>query len=80
MDLRELARLAASVAPQPGAILAPYAAECGAWRRRSRRLRAQGEIVVELLPARRAAKGRCATVNWSNVDGQWVIEAINRDG
>lgn len=79
MDLRELARHAARDQPA-GAILAPYSAACAPLAKAIAALRAQGEIVVELLPAETAIDGPRCDRRLVEGDGQWVIEAINRDG
>ena len=79
MDLRELARLAAPVL-QAGAILAPYAADSADLAKAIAALRTQGEIVVELLPGMDSSDGPLCDRRMVEIDRQWVIEAINRDG
>lgn len=75
MDLRELARLAASVT-QPGAILAPAAAAQTTLAAAIAALRAQGEIVVEALPAEVRSEGPRCDRQLVERDGQWLVEAI----
>lgn len=79
MDLRELARLAVRAAPT-GAILAPYAAANPGLAMAIAALRAQGEIVVELLPGEDRSDGPWCDRRLLEGDGQWLIEAINRNG
>ena len=78
LDLRELARLAAST-PATGALLAPYAAADAALATAIAGLRAQGEVVVELLPAETGSEGPFCDRRLAERDGKWVIEAINQD-
>lgn len=78
MDLRELARLAANgtQGTQPGAILAPDAADTAALAAAIAALRAQGEVVVELLPAEMSSEGPRCDRQLVERDGQWLVEAI----
>jgi len=78
MDLREVARLAASSQP-PGAILAPYAATDGALAACIAALRAQGEVVVELLPGTAGSEGPRCDRRLVESKGQWITQAINKD-
>ncbi|MQM31822.1 MAG: ATP phosphoribosyltransferase regulatory subunit [Candidatus Accumulibacter phosphatis] len=80
MDLRELARLTSSRGEQVGAVLAPYAAGSSALAAAIAVLRAQGEVVVELLPEEKSSDGPSCDRQLVESDGQWVIKAINRDG
>lgn len=75
LDLREVARLAASDM-QPGAILAPHSAANAALAKRVAALRAQGEIVVEQLPGELRSEGPLCDRQLSEVNGQWTIQAI----
>lgn len=77
LDLREVARLA-PVAQSPSAILAPCAANDAALAKLISTLREQGELVVELLPGESCIEGPLCDRHLHEVDGQWVIEAINR--
>jgi len=80
MDLRELARLTSTRGEQTGAVLAPYAAGSSALAAAIAVLRAQGEVVVELLPDEKSSDGPLCDRQLVDHDGQWVIKAINRDG
>jgi ATP phosphoribosyltransferase regulatory subunit len=75
MDLREVARLAASSAPQ-GAILAPHAAADAALAKLIATLRERGEVVVELLPNESLDEGPWCDRRLAECKGQWTIEAI----
>ncbi|MBP9119183.1 MAG: ATP phosphoribosyltransferase regulatory subunit [Methyloversatilis sp.] len=79
LDLRDLARRAAA-GSQPAAILAPYAAANAALTRTIAALREQGEVVVELLPGELGSEGPLSDRQLAEVDGQWLIQAINRNG
>ena len=80
MDLREVARLAASNAPA-GAILAPHAAANPSLAARIAVLREAGEIVVELLPGETGCEGPLCDrrlVEESGHNGrQWIIQALD---
>lgn len=78
LDLREVARLALAGEPQ-GAILAPHAAGNGSLAVAIAALRAQGEIVVELLPGESGSEGPLCDRQLAEHGGQWIIQAINRD-
>jgi ATP phosphoribosyltransferase regulatory subunit len=83
MDLREIARLAARHAPA-AAILAPYCAagegvSAVALAAAVAALRAQGEVVVELLPGSSGSEGPRCDRRLVESKGQWVTQAINRD-
>jgi ATP phosphoribosyltransferase regulatory subunit len=79
-DLRELARLTARATP-PRAILAPSSAiSCAMLARAIAALREQGEIVVERLPGEVASEGPPCDRQLVDSDGQWRLEAINRNG
>jgi ATP phosphoribosyltransferase regulatory subunit len=75
MDLRELAGLAAS-GRSPGAILAPCSANRATLASAIAALRAQGEVVVELLPSETRSEGPLCDRQLLERDGQWFIEAI----
>lgn len=79
MDLRELARLGATDSSPP-AVLAPQAASNAALASRIAALRAQGEIVVELLPGEVGSEGPLCDRQLVEANGQWSLEAINRNG
>jgi len=78
MDLREVARL---VAPsrQQGAILSCYAGHDKLLAAHIAALRAQGEVVVELLPGETACEGPVCDRKLALVGGQWITEAIQED-
>jgi len=78
MDLREVARLV-KPAEQKGAILASYAAHDKVLAAHIAALRAQDEIVVELLPGESACEGPLCDRKLAQVGGQWIIEAIQED-
>jgi ATP phosphoribosyltransferase regulatory subunit len=78
-DLRELARLTARDTP-PRAILAPSSAISPMLARAIAALREQGEIIVERLPGEVASEGPLCDRQLVDSDGQWRIEAINRNG
>ena len=80
MDLREVARLAASNAPA-GGILAPHAAANPSLAARIAALREAGEIVIELLPGETGCEGplcdrRLIEESGQN-GGQWIIQALD---
>lgn len=77
LDLREVARLAPPEAA-PAGILAP-SGEDAALRAEIARLRAAGEIVVELLPGQTGSEGPRCDRQLVGQGGKWIIEAINRD-
>ena len=78
MDLREVARLAASSAPA-AAILAPYVAGNRALAERVAALREQGEVVVEQLPGTSGSEGPLCDRRLVESEGQWITQAINKD-
>jgi len=78
LDLRELARLLPAM-PPPGAILAPHHGHDAALATEIVRLRAQGEVVVELLPGETACEGPRCDRKLVRVGAHWIIEAINED-
>ena len=82
MDLREVARLAPRLAGKR-AILAPHAASDAALAAEIVRLRAAGEIVVELLPGEMRSETSSIAPACDRklvaVGGQWLIEAILED-
>jgi ATP phosphoribosyltransferase regulatory subunit len=75
MDLREVARLAASDRPL-GAILAPHAAGNTGLAKLVATLRQQGEVVVEMLPGETRSEGPQCDRQLSECNGQWIIQAI----
>jgi len=76
MDLREVARLAASNAPA-GAILAPHAAANPSLAARIAVLREAGDIVVELLPGETGCEGPLCDRRLVESSGQWIIQALD---
>ncbi len=78
MDLREVARMVPP-AKQQGAILATYAGQDKLLVAHITALRAQGEVVVELLPGETACEGPLCDRKLALVGGQWIIEAIQED-
>jgi ATP phosphoribosyltransferase regulatory subunit len=76
MDLREVARLAASDKPT-GAILAPFAATDSALTARIAELRGQGEIVVERLPGETFCEGPLCDRRLVESKGQWITQEIS---
>lgn len=78
LDLREVARLA-SVVPPASAILAPYAAGDAALGAAVAALRAQGQIVIELLPGETGCEGAPCDRQLVEYQGQWLTAPINRD-
>lgn len=78
MDLREVARMVPS-GKQVGAILSPASGQDRGLAAHVAALRAQGEIVVELLPGESACEGPFCDRKLAQVGGQWIIEAIQED-
>ena len=79
LDLRELARLTPA-GPELGAILAPCSAANEALATLIGALREQGHIVVEMLPGETNSEGPLCDRQLRERDGQWLIEAIDRNG
>ena len=75
MDLREIARLAV-VREEQGALLAPYSALNPVLQQAIAQLRAQGEIVVELLPGETLCEGPLCDRKLVERNGQWITESI----
>ena len=78
MDLREVARLAVSDQPR-GAILAPYCSQFVTGSELAKAvasLRAQGEVVVELLPGELASEGPLCDRQLVESNGQWIIQVM----
>ena len=79
LDLREVARVSASSAPV-GAILAPYCSSGTAGERalaeRVAALRANGEVVVEMLPGTSGSEGPWCDRLLVESDGVWITQAI----
>lgn len=78
MDLREVVRLVAPGRVQ-GAILAGSSGHDKVLAALIADLRAQGEIVVELLPGETACEGPLCDRKLVQVGGHWIIEAIQED-
>lgn len=76
MDLREVARVAASDKPA-GAIRAPYLPHSpAALTVQVAALRAQGEVVVELLPGETLCEEPRCDRQLVESNGQWIIQAL----
>ncbi len=78
LDLREIARLTEKGKPA-SAIMAPYSANCPRLAARIAELRAEGKIVVELLPGESRSEGPSCDKRLVENNGQWIIQAINGD-
>lgn len=78
LDLREVARLAPR-GKGAGAILAPHAGHDRELSAHIAALRAQGEVVIELLPGETACEGPICDRKLARVGEHWIIEAINED-
>ena len=78
LDLREVARLAPRRVGNK-AILAPHAGTDAGLAAEIVRLRAEGEIVVELLPGETNCEAPACDRKLVAVGGQWLIEAILED-
>ena len=76
MDLRELARMAGGQTDSPGGILSPYAGD-PLLAERVKALRAQGEIVVEMLPGETQHEGVFCDRKLIMQAGEWIIQAID---
>jgi len=81
MDLREVARLTSS-SEEAGAILAPSAPGLAVSARaalvaRVEALRAQGEVVVQLLPGESLCEGPRCDRCLVEIAGQWIIQDLN---
>lgn len=76
MDLREIARLAGHTS-LPRAICAPYSVGIPALAEKIAALRAQGEIVVELLPGDKQTEGPACDRHLVERGGEWTIQALN---
>ncbi len=75
MDLREIARLSGKDGAKRG-ILAPYAAADAGLAARVAQLRADGEIVVELLPGESQSEGPLCDRRLAERGGQWIIRQL----
>lgn len=78
MDLREVARLAPT-GKADGAILAPHAGHDKQLAAHIAALRAQGEVVVEMLPGETACEGPLCDRKLAQLGEKWIIEAIAED-
>jgi len=76
MDLREIARLAGS-SETTGAILSPWALDDAALADKVAALRAQGEVVVELLPGQEENDGLLCDRRLVEQSGEWIIQVID---
>lgn len=77
MDLRLVAQIVGGDEGD-GAIVAPQAAGDALLTAEIARLRAAGEIVVELLPGESIPEGPRCTRRLVGTDGQWVVKAIEQ--
>ena len=59
--------------------MAPYSESCAKLAARIAELRAEGKIVVELLPGESRSEGPLCDKQLIESDGQWIIQAINGD-
>lgn len=75
MDLREVARLVVTTKQSRG-ILAPSAENDKILIETVKKLRQQGEVVVELLPGETACEGPLCDRKLVQLGGQWIIEVI----
>ena len=78
LDLREVARLS-PVTVESCAIVAPYAGEHPMLSAEIVRLRAAGEIVIELLPEESFPEGPSCNRRLQQAGSQWIIDPINPD-
>ena len=78
LDLREVARLTEKAKPA-SAIMAPYSESSAKLAARIAELRAEGKVVVELLPGESRSEGLLCDKQLIESDGQWIIQAINGD-
>ena len=76
MDLREIARLA-GYGETNGAILSPWSLGDPELAVKVASLRAQGEIVIELLPGETKNEGLRCNRQLVQQSGQWIIQAID---
>ncbi|OQA30809.1 MAG: ATP phosphoribosyltransferase regulatory subunit [Betaproteobacteria bacterium ADurb.Bin341] len=74
-DLREVAGLS-PVEVRPQAIVAPYAGDNGKLAEEIARLRAAGEVVVELLPGEAVPEGPNCTRRLRPAGCQWIIDQL----
>ncbi|MBS1198037.1 MAG: phosphoribosyltransferase regulatory subunit [Proteobacteria bacterium] len=78
LDLREVAGLS-PIAVQPRAIVAPPVGKNDTLAAEIARLRAAGEIVIELLPGETLPEGSSFDRQLLLVGGQWTIETLNQN-
>jgi len=78
LDLREVARLTEKC-KSACAIMAPYSGTDAQLAARIAELRAQGNVVVELLPGESRSEGPLCDRQLVESNGQWIIQAINGD-
>lgn len=78
LDLREVARLTEKC-KSASAIMAPYSGTDAQLAARIAELRAQGNVVVELLPGESRSEGPLCDRQLVESNGQWIIQAINGD-
>ena len=79
MDLREIARLTGQDESLKKGILAPLATNKPELAARIAELRADGEVVVELLPGETGREGPLCDRTLVENKGNWVVQAINLD-
>ncbi len=78
LDLREVARLTEKCKPS-SAILSPYSGNNAELAARIAELRAEGKVVVELLPGETCSEGPLCDERLVENNGYWIIQAINGD-
>lgn len=78
LDLREVARLTKKCKPS-SAILAPHSGNNAELAARIAELRAEGKVVVELLPGETRSEGPLCDKRLVENNGYWIIQAINGD-
>jgi ATP phosphoribosyltransferase regulatory subunit len=78
LDLREIARVTEKC-KSASAIMAPYSGTGAQLAARIAELRAEGNVVVELLPGESRSEGPLCDRQLVESNGQWIIQAINGD-
>ena len=78
LDLREVARMTEKC-QSTRAIMAPYSGTDAQLAARIAQLRAEGKVVVELLPGESRSEGPLCDRQLVESNGQWIIQAINGD-
>ncbi len=78
LDLREVARLTKKCKPS-SAILTPHSGNNAELAARIAELRAEGNVVVELLPGETRSEGPLCDKRLVENNGYWIIQEINGD-